>query len=326
MRVLRPRRGLVLDLYRPASGVLFPNAHVVADSAPPHVRHLYAVPSIAKFQADLEFLCRNYRPLAMSELEELPRRRGSMASARAFVLTFDDGAREVYDVIAPILRAKGVPAIFFLNSATVDNRQLMWRNKLSLLVEQCYQQPDRIPPQLGLQPGESLPERLLGLRSADDPAIDELARFFEVDFDDYLRQAQPYLTSDQVKELARDGFEIGAHSHSHPFFQELTVEQQKHEIATSVQFVRALGVPCRCFAFPFDDGGVPATAFEYQTELGVALSFGTSPTRRDSVPFSFHRFQIDGDNAHVGIPEILRGLSGRSLARRLSRTELIRRN
>ena len=70
-------------------------------------------------------------------------------------------------------------------------------------------------------------------------------------------------------------FEIGAHSDSHPHFQQLTVEEQKNEIATSVKFVRALGVPCHCFAFPFDDRGVPATVFEYQTELGIALSFGT---------------------------------------------------
>ena len=154
--VLRPGSRLVSDLYRPPAGVLFPNAHVVADTTPRHVRYLYAVRSIANFQADLDFLCRNYRPLAMSELDELPRRRGSQASARAFVLSFDDGMREVYDVIAPMLRAKGVPAMFFINSATIDNRQLMWRNKLSLLVEQCMQQPGRIPPQLELQRGESL--------------------------------------------------------------------------------------------------------------------------------------------------------------------------
>jgi peptidoglycan/xylan/chitin deacetylase (PgdA/CDA1 family) len=234
--------------------------------------------------------------------------------------------REVYDVIAPILREKGVPAIFFLNASTIDNRQLMWRHKISLLVERSQQQPGRVPPGLNVRPGESLCARLKALRFADEHIVDDVAKFFELDFDEYLSSARPYLTTGQVLELARDGFEFGAHSASHPYFNELAVEDQRDQISRSVKFIRALGLPCRYFAFPFHDHGVPASVFRYMEDLDLVLSFGTSEGRVDSVGFSFQRFALDAENASFTLERLLNQLSAKSLARRLCGTEVIRRN
>ena len=314
------------DLYRPPASVLFPFAHIITDHPPAHVKHLFAVPNIARFKSDLDFLCRQFRPLQIAELEQLPRLSNNKASARAFILSFDDGMREIYDIIAPILREKGIPAIFFLNSGTVDNRQLMWRHKVSLLIERSRQQPGRIPQCISLRPGETLTARLLALSFADLHIIDEIARFFEVDFDDYLRRTKPYLTTGQVLELSRAGFEFGAHSDTHPYFNKIAVGDQKQQISASVAFVRGLGLQCRYFAFPFHDHGVPPSVFSHMKDLDLVLSFGTSEARLDSVAFSFQRFALDAENANSGIPEILRQLSAKSLARRLSRTELIKRN
>jgi len=325
-KVLRVCATLMPDLYRPPAGVLFPFGHIATDCAPPHVKHLYSVPTTAKFKSDLDFLCRQFRPIQLAELEELPRIRVSKVSARAFLLSFDDGMREVYDTIAPILRDKGIPAIFFLNSATIDNRRLMWRHKVSLLINRSKQQLGRIPPQIKLRPGESLHAKLNALRFADESILDVVAKFLEVDFDDYLRRCKPYLTTSQILELSRAGFEFGSHSDSHPYFYELAVEDQKKEISASVDFIRRLGLPCRCFAFPFDDNGVPRSVFRHMADLGLILSFGTSEARVDSVAFSFHRFSIDARSANPSIREILKELSVKSLVRRLSKTEAIRRN
>jgi peptidoglycan/xylan/chitin deacetylase (PgdA/CDA1 family) len=244
---------------------------------------------------------------------------------RSFVLSFDDGMREVYDVIAPILREKGVPAVFFLNALTIDNVQLMWRHKISLLIERSQEQPGRIPPGLNLRPGESLCAKLKALRFGDERTLDNVARFFELDFHEYLSSARPYLTARQVLELARAGFEIGAHSASHPYFHEMAVEDQKDQISRSVQFIRALGLSCRCFAFPFHDNGVPASVFAYMRDLDLALSFGTSEARVDSIAFSFQRFALDAANSDSSLEDILKRLSTKSLMRRLSRTEVISR-
>jgi peptidoglycan/xylan/chitin deacetylase (PgdA/CDA1 family) len=317
---------MIPDLYRPPASALLPFLHAVSDAAPPHVRHLYTMPTIAKFKSDLEFLCRECRPLQISELEQLSLYRDHKASARTFILSFDDGMREVYDVIAPILRQQGIPAVFFLDTATIDNRRLMWRHKISLIIDRCKQQPRLVPPQLGISPGESLQAKLKALRFADEHIIDDIARFCEVDFDDYLRRAQPYLTTTQVLELFHGGFAIGAHGYNHPHFHEMALEDQKRHISGSLRFIRALGLPCRYFAFPFHDAGVPTCVFNYMKELDLVLSFGTSEARVDSVPFSFQRFRLDGPHANLSVCDILKQLSVKSLLRRLSGTEIIRRS
>jgi peptidoglycan/xylan/chitin deacetylase (PgdA/CDA1 family) len=314
------------DVYRPPAGVLFPYAHIVSNTTPVHVRHLFAVPGVAKFKSDLDSLLRRYRPLQLPELQRIPRLHDYKRTPGHFVLSFDDGMREVYDVIAPILREKGIPAIFFLNSATIDNKRLMWRHKVSLLIERSQQQPGRIPPQFALGRGETVAANLRRLRFADEPLLDEFAKFFELDFDEYLRRAKPYMTTDQIRALAHAGFEFGAHGHSHLHFNEASVEDQKQEVYRSVDFLRQLGLQCRCFAFPFDDNGVPASAFSYMTDLNLVLSFGTSEGRVDSIGFSFQRFALDAENASSNFQHLLKQLSVRSVAYRLRGTEIIHRN
>ena len=313
------------DFYHPPAGVLFPYAHIVSDIAPLHVRHLYSVPSVTKFKSDIDFLRQRYRTLQLSDLVGIGQHRDKRPAC-SFVLSFDDGMREVYETIAPILREKGIPALFFLNASTIDNKQLMWRHKVSLLVERSQQQPGQIPKGLKGRPGESLCEKLKALRFADEHVLDDIAGFLEVDFDEYLSSARPYLTTGQVLELARDGFEFGAHSGTHPYFNELPVEDQKDQICRSVQFIRALGLPCRYFAFPFHDNGVPTSIFRYMMDLDLVLSFGTSEARVDSIGFSFQRFGLDAENASLTIEGLLNQLSAKSLARRVCGTEVIRRN
>lgn len=316
---------LMPDFFQPPAGVLFPYSHIVSDVAPLHLRHLYTVPSLTKFKSDIDFLCRRYRALQLSDLEGIAQYRDKRPAC-SFVLSFDDGMREVYDIIAPILREKGIPALFFLNSSTIDNKQLMWRHKVSLLIERSQRRPGEIPSALSVRPGETLCAKLKALRFGDEHILDEVARFFEVDFDEYLSTARPYLTTGQVLDLARDGFEFGAHSGTHPYFNELPVENQKDQISRSVQFIRALGLPCRYFAFPFHDNGVPASVFKYMTELGLLLSFGTSEARVDSIGFSFQRFALDAENTSLTLEQLMNQLSAKSLARRLCGREIIRRN
>src|SRR4030095_3885167 len=151
------------------------------------MKHLVTVPSLERFRADLDFLCQEFHPLELSELERLAPKQVAYSSPRNFVLSFDDGLREDYEVIAPMLSRKGIPAIFFINSATIDNKRLMWRHKISLLIERSTQQPAQTPPQMQLGPKETLQGKLRSLKFADEGLIDEIAGFLEVDFDDYLR-------------------------------------------------------------------------------------------------------------------------------------------
>ena len=114
--ILRACGHWIGNVYRPPANLLLPSGHIVGDVAPDHVKHLFKIPSLMKFKADIEFLGRHYEPLPLSELARVGQASRERGAPKHFVLSFDDGMREIYDVIAPFLHAKGIPAIFFLNS------------------------------------------------------------------------------------------------------------------------------------------------------------------------------------------------------------------
>ena len=95
--------------------LIIPYYHVVSDEAVPHISHLYKHKRTRQFIDDLEFLLKHYSPIGLWDLIGWVRGKNN-PPPNCFLLTFDDGFREIYDVIAPILSDKGIPATFFINS------------------------------------------------------------------------------------------------------------------------------------------------------------------------------------------------------------------
>jgi glycosyltransferase involved in cell wall biosynthesis/peptidoglycan/xylan/chitin deacetylase (PgdA/CDA1 family) len=61
-----------------------------------------------------------------------------------------------------------------------------------------------------------------------------------------------YLSASQVAELSGAGFEIGAHTHSHPNLARLNLEQTREEVLKSKLLLEdAIGKKVRSFAYPF---------------------------------------------------------------------------
>ncbi len=116
------------------TSIIVPYYHMVSDHGISHIKHLYSHKSIKLFREDLECLLSRYRPIDLFQFLDHIQER-SRIEENAFLLTFDDGFREMYEIVAPILIEKGISATFFINSAFIDNKEMCFRNKASLVVE-----------------------------------------------------------------------------------------------------------------------------------------------------------------------------------------------
>jgi peptidoglycan/xylan/chitin deacetylase (PgdA/CDA1 family) len=132
---------------------------------------------------------------------------------------------------------------------------------------------------------------LLQLPASEEPRVQGLLARLGVDFRGYLRQAQPYLTRQQLRQLHADGFTIGAHSCSHRRLQDLTRADAEHEIVESCRIVRDItGQPNVPFAFPYFGGGLDRAwlaEVRAQHEF-IGLFFDTDGVREDE-PFVVQR-------------------------------------
>jgi peptidoglycan/xylan/chitin deacetylase (PgdA/CDA1 family) len=269
--------------------LFLPFYHLVSDENPAHIRHLYPVRTIRQFRADLDFLLKHFQAVDLGDI--YTHVLDNQAFNRpVFHLTFDDGLRECYDVIMPVLLEKGVPATFFLNSAFVDNRDLMFRYKASLLA------------------AAGRPEALR-IGYAERHILDLWANDEHLDFDAFLREQRPYLSTPQIRTMQSQGFHIGAHSIDHPLFRDLPLIEQVRQVSESMDFVQAHFAPkWPVFAFPFTDDGVGLALFAAlnpsspaQSEMGRdrVVSFGGAGLKSDVAPRHLQRFAMERTAANA---------------------------
>ncbi len=283
--------------------LIVPVYHLIADEAPSHVQHLYPIKNVQDFIRDLDFLLKHYEPIDFFTLKELAR-SGQAPAKNAFILTFDDGLREFHEVIAPILREKGIPAICFLNSDFVDNRGLFYRYKASLLLDAFAKDAA-----LGRQDGvvdwlqrhaqgssNRLRDTLLSVSYQNRAVLDELAGLIHCDFNQYLREQRPYLDSSQIAALKAQGFYFGAHSCDHPEYRFLSLNEQLRQTRDSVAAVcRQFDLPYRAFAFPFTDYQVSDVFFSkvLEEEQIVEVSFGCAGLKQEAFPGHLQRIPLE---------------------------------
>lgn len=282
--------------------------HTISDDTPAHLRHLYSVRTIREFKDDLESLLKHYNPVDLQQLIQM-RKSGEKLRKPALHITFDDGLSEFYQHAAPLLLEKGIPASCFLNNSFIDNKNLMFRLKASLLIEHLSKQASGSQvwkdyhAWLKGQEIEDVYYRkfLLGIRYQKSHLLDELAVTLGYDFKQYLQKHQPYLSADQINELREKGFTFGAHSSEHPYFKAMSEEFQIKEIRESVSDIcKRFDLEFKSFAFPFTDDGISLNVFKtLQQENICNITFGCAGIKTDSAAISMQRFPVESYSGSI---------------------------
>ncbi|MEQ8908733.1 MAG: polysaccharide deacetylase family protein [Vicingaceae bacterium] len=289
---------------------LVPLYHTVSDSDLPHIKHLYKHKTSSEFEADLEFLSKHFEFVEPETFFHSVNK--NRKGKRPCLLTFDDGLKEFYEVVAPILSRKGIPAICFLNSDFVDNRGLMYRYQASLLVEALEKSSKAKQSQLAERldiPSEplKLQQAILALSHAQEKERTDTAQLLEVSFEQFLNEEKPYLSFAQIKELSLAGFAFGAHSASHPLYAKISEKEQLKETEESLSWLQSkLPTDIPTFAFPFTDDGVKDSFFkQLQRKHSKLYSFGTAGIKKEPQAHHFQRLPMEQGN--LSAPSILKG-------------------
>jgi peptidoglycan/xylan/chitin deacetylase (PgdA/CDA1 family) len=291
------------------------------------------------FAGQMETLARDWSPLSLAELVEgFGRRR---LPDRAVAVTFDDGYADNLEVAAPILLEHGIPATLFVTTDLIDSGALPWWDELaSLLLE-----PAELPPRLTLSsgdgnrwqipplaagergsaanaslPGEAEPgtrlrvfyEVWLALRALDAPTREAALE----EIDEWTGTPRPsgrvLLTWEQLREFAAlPGFELGAHTLTHPALPSCSAEDARAEIAGGADRLRTrIGVEVEQFAYPF--GTWTRSVARLVAELGFRAAYTTdgNAISWSSSPHALPRVPAEG-HAPGEFARLLADLSGR---------------
>jgi peptidoglycan/xylan/chitin deacetylase (PgdA/CDA1 family) len=290
LKILAPRRQI--DFFY----------HVVSSAPLPHVRHLYPYRTADQFEQDLIYIAKHYSPIGAAQLEKSLQAEKVNGKLLAHV-SFDDGFSECFDTARTLLQKHKIPATFFLVTNFVDNRAMYYRNKVSLCIDKVASLPpdelraclSAVHQQLAVEL-DSAAAFKSWVKSIDENVMaDQVCSLLGIDIPRYLAEHQPYLTSAQVRQLAADGFTIGAHSQRHVKFNRLSEAEIAVEILGSCQFVTELtGQQQVPFSFPHSGEGVSR---DFLADLRrqypqIGLIFDTKGIRKDR-PFVLNRVWVE---------------------------------
>lgn len=291
---------LSLNFIRKLSGenFIFPFYHVVTDNPPAYIKNLYHTIPVSHFLNDLDFLLKNYKPATKQDLLNFIQ-NSKKSSTPYFFLSFDDGMRECYEVVYPILKQKGLEAAFFINPAFVDNKDLFYRHKINLIIEKIKESNFSSELanilQLNSSSKKELIKKACQLSYSETEKINRACEISGVNIQDYLKNHNPFMTMEQIQELQDNGFIIGSHSYDHPKFWEITEGEMQGQLNKSLNFIDKYIQPTiRSFAFPFSDIEVPESFFRFIfEELELDMSFGTAGIKKDPQQNHIQRIPMD---------------------------------
>ncbi|WP_103680996.1 polysaccharide deacetylase family protein [Alkalispirochaeta sphaeroplastigenens] len=267
-----------------------------------YIRHLYRSRSAAEFEELLDQLLKRFTPLQDLSAEHLAR-----ADSRHFVITFDDGLRSTREIAVPILERKGLPAIFFINPDFISGKSDFYRFQASLLCHTLKKSGPEVYPLVreilrgaGCADQGNLQVALKAVEYSRRQVYREIARALDLDMDAFFRDARPFMTTDDARDLQGRGFYLGAHSCDHPRYCEIPLDEQIRQTRLSMEWVQeTFELSYRYFAFPFHNRGV-GTPFYQATAGDVDLYFTTHgwwlPERNRSV---YHRVGLDSATSAV---------------------------
>jgi peptidoglycan/xylan/chitin deacetylase (PgdA/CDA1 family) len=261
--IARWRPGLVVLTYH---RIAEPGANLFYDPV------ISATPE--SFRAQVEWLHNRVRLLALNELIDQVE-SGSPWREPAMLLTFDDGYRDNFDLAAPILGERKVPATFFVPTAFFDSPKLPWWDHVACVIKQTHvrrliverhSKGDPSPVEIDLQTTSRSAAILKIIRSFLDETItderwflDQLAERAMVEIDSESLGRELFMSWSHVRQLADSdtGLTIGSHAHSHRKLASLDDDTQCHELAGSKQILETqLGRPIKAVAYPY---GWPGT-------------------------------------------------------------------
>jgi peptidoglycan/xylan/chitin deacetylase (PgdA/CDA1 family) len=211
------------------------------------------------------------------------------------LLSFDDGLKDHYQFVAPILERHHVSGLFFVTSQQYQLNTALPIHRWHAIREAV---PDLFENSMYTSAISLVSSRHRDVSSAvrwDDGALAQFKYEFNYVMSDREKLSvveiledrlsirppkvdEVYMSRAELRDLVARGHWVCSHSHAHDCLSQLTSPSLRHDIATSLDFIESIGGDKRVFAYPF--GKPESFNFSVQESLvalGVSIAFSSVP-------------------------------------------------
>jgi len=264
--------------------------------------------SVEHFEDQISLLIKNGTPLSEKDIR-LAAVKEKYPSDEFFYLTFDDGMKQHYDNVYPILMDYNLQASFFVPTMALDAKKIptvekqrllqynLFKNYTEFLDDFCkltrliYKSKDKnflFPNFENIGNSENylkeytfysneeryfrnVRNEYLTTKEFENIINKMFLKFYSTDkkFID-----EYYMSISDLKTMSKNGMVIGGHSYSHPFLNKISYDEIKEEVTKSMVFLRKnIDSEINSFAYPY--GAFNDNVIECIKQIGIDYAFDT---------------------------------------------------
>ncbi|RJQ17678.1 MAG: polysaccharide deacetylase family protein [Nitrospiraceae bacterium] len=239
--------------------------------------------SVRDFERQMKFLSRHFNVMSLSALSGCY--RSGKLPRNAVVVTFDDGYKDNFTNAYPILKKYGIPATIFLITDFIGEGRLLWWDKLAYIIKKTSLRKISFISNGSVYEHDlsSSEKRLKALKTINamlkrygneerEDILEQLENKSGVTIDEYITKDLSLLWDD-VREMQKNGIEIGAHTETHPIMINLHPAVVKKEIVSSKQRIeQETSGSVKAFAYP--SGQYNGECVQYVKDAGFEIACG----------------------------------------------------
>lgn len=225
---------------------------------------------VEHFEEQLEHILKHYNVIRMEDLFAAVRGEKTFPK-NSLLLTFDDGYVDHYQFVFPVLVRYGIQGSFFVPGKAIQEHRVLDVNKIHFilasvrdkksLVKKIFSLLDKHRGEHKLESNETYYKKLAVKNRFDSAEVIFIKRLLQKGLPEKLRNSivdtlfekyvskneedfsrELYMSTSQLKEMAKKGMYIGSHGWEHYWLDTLSPEHQEKEIKLSLEFLKSLGL------------------------------------------------------------------------------------
>lgn len=226
--------------------------------------------SIEEFSGQIRYISRYYNVIGVNQLISALASAEQSLPPRALLLTFDDGYRDHFDNVLPILLENGMTGCFFPPAKAVMEQGVLDVNKIhfilaaepdkSRILNTLFSLLDQARDEFTLPDRSDYYQRLAHPTRFDTAEVILIKRLLQRELPEILRKRitdalfMQYVTNDErsfsqdlymsiseLRAMREAGMSIGSHGYDHYWLDTLDEQEQEREIELSLRFLEMIG-------------------------------------------------------------------------------------
>jgi peptidoglycan/xylan/chitin deacetylase (PgdA/CDA1 family) len=276
--------------------------------------------NIDAFKEQLKYILKHYQVIAMQDLFEAISAKNNLPE-NSLLLTFDDGYKDHFDFVFPVLRGLGLQGSFFPSAGIIYEHKVLDVNKIHFilasaagedaLIKEIYSLMDKYRAEYRLEPNEHYYSQYARENRFDTKDVIFIKRLLQKGLPETLRNIivnalflkyvseseedfskELYMSIDQIKSMKVQGMYIGSHGWGHYWLDTLSRDQQVNEVQHSLRFLKDIGCDLFQLAMCYPFGAYNETLISVLKEHHCTLALTTEARAADLAtdsPFALPR-------------------------------------